>query len=88
MGECSSVALEQNPVQDTLATLLVDSQSCRMKSTVNFEMNLVWTYSNSSLCSEYSVPFSVCLSVVFSEIAALRCSSAVSWSVYVERFWI
>ena len=36
----------------------------------------------------YSVPLWVCLSVVFSEIAALLCSSAVSWSVYVHRFWI
>ena len=30
VGECTSVALEQNPVQGTLAAL----QSCRMKSTV------------------------------------------------------
>ena len=34
VGECTSVALEQNPVQDTLAALLAHSQSCRMKSTV------------------------------------------------------
>ena len=37
VGVCSSAALEQNPVQDTLAASLVHSQSCRMKSTV--EMN-------------------------------------------------
>ena len=36
----SSVALEQNRVQDTLAALLVHSQSCRMKSTV--ELNWIW----------------------------------------------
>ena len=34
VGECTSVALEQNPVQDTLAALLAHSQSCRMKSLV------------------------------------------------------
>ena len=34
MVACSSVALEQNRVQDTLSALLVHSQSCRMKSTV------------------------------------------------------
>ena len=43
MGECSSVVLEQNSEQDTLAALLVHSQSCRMKSTADFEMNQVWT---------------------------------------------
>ena len=78
MGECSSVALEQNPVQDTSAALLFHSQSCGMKSAVEFEMNLVCTCSNSSFCFEYSVPFWVSLSVVFSEVAALLCSSAVS----------
>ena len=36
VGECSSVAFEQNPVQDTLAAFLVHSQSCRLKSTVEF----------------------------------------------------
>ena len=36
----SSVALEQNSVQDTLAALLVHSQSCRMKSKV--ELNWIW----------------------------------------------
>ncbi len=39
VGECSSVAFEQNPVQGTLAALLVHSQSCRMKSTIDFEMD-------------------------------------------------
>ena len=32
--------------------------------------------------------FWVCLSVVFSEVSAFLCANAVSWSVYVERFWI
>ena len=39
VGECSSIALEPNAVQDTLAALLVHSQFCRMKSTADFEMN-------------------------------------------------
>ena len=30
----------------------------------------------------------VCFFVLFSEIAALMCSSAVSWSVYAVRLWI
>ena len=34
LGARSSVALEENPVQETLAALLVHSQSCRMKSLV------------------------------------------------------
>ena len=50
--------------------------------------NKVWACSNSSFSSDYSVPFWVCLTVVFSEMADLLCSSAVSCSVYVERFWI
>ena len=33
--EYNWVVLEQNPVQDTLAALLVHSQSCTMKSTVD-----------------------------------------------------
>ena len=86
--ECSSVAFEQNLAQGTLSALLVHSQSCRIKSTVEFQMNQVWACSNSPFCSEYSVPFWVCLSVVFSEIVALLCSFAVSGSVLVERFWI
>ena len=77
VGECSSVALEQNPVQDTLAALPVHSQSCTMKSTVESEMNLVWTCTNWSFSCEYSVPFWVCLSVLLSEITALLWSSAV-----------
>ena len=36
VGECSSDALEQNPVQDNLGALLVHSQSCRMKRRVKF----------------------------------------------------
>ena len=75
-------------VQITLTALLVHSQSCRMKSTADFQMNLGWTSSNSSFCPEYSVPYSVSLSVVFSEIAALLNLSTVSLSVFVERFWI
>ena len=39
MGECSLVALEQNRVQDALASLHVHSLSWRMQSTVDFEMN-------------------------------------------------
>ena len=39
VGECSSVAFEQNPVQDTLAALFVQSHACRMKSTFDFEMS-------------------------------------------------
>ena len=39
VGECSSVAFEQNPMQGTLAALLVHSQSCRMKSTIDFKMD-------------------------------------------------
>ena len=39
-GACTSVALEQNRVQDTLAALLVHSQSCRMKSRV--ELHWIW----------------------------------------------
>ena len=34
MGACSSVALEQNPVQDILAALIVHRQSCRMERRV------------------------------------------------------
>ena len=52
------------------------------------EMNLVSTCSYSSVCSEYSVPCWVYLSVGFSEIVFSMCSSAVSRSVYIERFWI
>ena len=40
VGKCSSDALEQNPVQDTLAALLVHSQSCRMKRWVKY--NWIW----------------------------------------------
>ena len=40
---CSSVALEENLVNGTLAALLAHSQSCRMKSIVEIEQNLVWT---------------------------------------------
>ena len=44
VGVCSSVALELNSVQDTLAALLVHSQSCKTKSTVvhgnEFGLNL------------------------------------------------
>ena len=53
MAECSSGALEENPVQDTLADLLC--QSFRMTSTVDFELNLVWTCSNALFCSEHSM---------------------------------
>ena len=35
-GECSSVALEENPVQDTLAALIVHSQSSTMGRRVIF----------------------------------------------------
>ena len=62
-------------LEDTLAAFLLHSQSSRMKSTVTSKMNLVWTCSNSPFCSKYSVPFSVCLSVVFSESAGLLCSN-------------
>ena len=34
------------------------------------------------------MPLGGCLSVVFTEIAALRCLSALLWSVYVEQLWI
>ena len=88
VGKCRSIALEQNLVRDTLAALHVHSRTWRIKSTLDFEMNKFWAYSTSSFWSEYSVPFWVGLSVVFSEVAALLCSSAVSWSLYVERFWI
>ena len=40
VGKCSSDALEQNPVQDTLAALLVHSQSCRMTRWVKY--NWIW----------------------------------------------
>ena len=35
VGESSSVAFEQNPMEDTLAALLVHNQHCRMKWTVD-----------------------------------------------------
>ncbi len=39
VGVCGFVAFEQNPVQGTLAALLVHSQSCRIKSTDEFELS-------------------------------------------------
>ena len=36
MGACSSVALEENPVQDTLAALIVHSQTSTMERRVIF----------------------------------------------------
>ena len=41
VGACSSVALEQNEVQATLATLLVHSQTGRMKRRVKFNIGFV-----------------------------------------------
>ena len=73
MAEYSSGALEENPVQDILVALLVHSQSCRMKSTVDLETILVWTRCNASFCYEHSLPLWVCLSDVFSESADLQC---------------
>ena len=46
VGICSSVALEQNLVRDTLAALHVQSRTWRIKSTLGFEMNKVWACSN------------------------------------------
>ena len=63
MAECSSGALEENPVQDNLAALIC--QSFRMKSTVDFQLNLIWTGFNAPFCAEHFVSFWVCLSVVF-----------------------
>ena len=34
VGACNSVALEENPVQDTLAALIVHRQSCTMERRV------------------------------------------------------
>ena len=36
VGECSSDALEENPVQYSLGALIVHSQSCRMKMRIKF----------------------------------------------------
>ena len=63
MEECSSSALEENPVQDTWADLLFESY--RIKSTNDFEVNFIWTCLNSQIYSEHSVSFWICLCDVF-----------------------
>jgi len=66
MADCSSCALEENPVQDTWATLLCES--FRIDSTQDFQLNLIWTCCNASFCFVHSVSFWICLSVVFLKI--------------------
>ena len=39
VGKCRSVSLEQKRVQDNLAALLLHSQSLRMRTTLEFELN-------------------------------------------------